>query len=52
MQLLDRLLPLDDSWLWFAIDVGLKATLLLAIAAAMTFVLRADRPRCGIAFGQ
>src|SRR5260221_3735208 len=41
MQLLDRLLSLDDSSLWFAIDVGLKATLLLAIAAAMTVVLRA-----------
>ena len=41
MQLLDRLLPLDDSWLWFAIDIELKATLLLAIAAAMTVVLRA-----------
>lgn len=41
MQLLDRLLPLDDSSLWFAVDVGLKATLLLGVAAAMTVVLRA-----------
>ncbi len=39
--MLDRLLPLDDSSLWFAVDVGLKATLLLAIAAATTVVLRA-----------
>jgi beta-lactamase regulating signal transducer with metallopeptidase domain len=43
--MLDRLLPLDDSSLWFAVDVGLKATLLLAIAAAMTFVLRSAAVR-------
>jgi beta-lactamase regulating signal transducer with metallopeptidase domain len=39
--MLDRLLSLSDSSLWFAVDVGLKATLLLAIAAAITVVLRA-----------
>src|SRR5271166_2963329 len=39
--MLERLLPLGDSSLWFAVDVGLKATLLLAIAAAITVVLRA-----------
>jgi beta-lactamase regulating signal transducer with metallopeptidase domain len=36
--MLNRLLPTDDPWIWMALDISLKATLLLAIAAAVVLL--------------